>query len=62
MPSKFTENLNYKQNCLVAHPVNPPYFIPLIEIVPAPWTSSDAALKVRNLMQQIGNYIYLLFD
>jgi len=54
LPSKFTDNLNYKHNCLVVHPVNPPYFVPLIEIVPAPWTSLDAALKVRNLLEQVG--------
>ena len=54
MPSTFTDSLNYRHNCLVCHPVNPPYFVPLVEIVPAEWTSSDAAMKVRNLMQQVG--------
>lgn len=54
MPSTFTESLNYRHNCLVCHPINPPYFVPLVEIVPSQWTSTDAALKVRNLMQQVG--------
>lgn len=34
LPSLFTDNLNYKYNYLVCHPVNPPYFVPLVEIVP----------------------------
>jgi len=36
--SKFTENLKGRNRCLVAHPINPPHVIPLVEIVPAPWT------------------------
>jgi 3-hydroxyacyl-CoA dehydrogenase len=27
---------------MVAHPTNPPYLIPLVEVSPAPWTSSQA--------------------
>ena len=26
----------------------------MIEIIPAPWTSEDAALKVRNLLEHAG--------
>ncbi len=36
--SKFTEGLANQRRCLVAHPINPPHIIPLVEIVPAPWT------------------------
>lgn len=39
---------------LVAHPLNPPYFIPLVEIVPAPWTSKDAVERTKSLMLDIG--------
>jgi len=39
--SLFTENLRGRARCLVAHPTNPPYLIPLVEVSPAPWTSDD---------------------
>ena len=32
--SAFTEHLSGRARCLVAHPVNPPYLIPLVEIAP----------------------------
>lgn len=39
---------------LVAHPVNPPYYVPLVEIVPAPWTKIEVVNRTRDLMQEIG--------
>jgi len=50
----FTNGLKNRANCLVVHPINPPYFIPLVELVPAPWTSSDAMRRVRSLMEEVG--------
>ena len=32
--STFTEGLSGRSRCLVAHPVNPPYLIPLVELCP----------------------------
>ena len=37
----FTETLKGRARCLVAHPVNPPHLIPLVEIVGAPWTAPE---------------------
>lgn len=37
--SRFTEGLAHRERCLVAHPVNPPHLVPLVELCPAPWTS-----------------------
>ncbi|XP_041354341.1 lambda-crystallin homolog isoform X2 [Gigantopelta aegis] len=34
--------------------VNPPYFIPLVEIIPAEWTNPDVTRCTRDLMEQIG--------
>lgn len=34
--------------------VNPPYFLPLVEIVPAGFTKPEVAAKVRSLMEDIG--------
>lgn len=39
---------------IVSHPVNPPYFVPLVEIVPAPWTKPAVAQRTRQLMAEIG--------
>jgi 3-hydroxyacyl-CoA dehydrogenase len=49
LPSKFTESLAGRGRCLVMHPINPPYLIPAVEIVPAPWTDPAAVEKTRIL-------------
>jgi len=50
--SAFTEQLRGRARCLVAHPVNPPYLVPVVEICPAPWTSQDTVARTRALMEQ----------
>ena len=52
--SSFTQALAGRQRCLVAHPVNPPYLIPVVEICPAPWTDDLVAQRTRTLMTQVG--------
>ncbi len=52
--SAFTETLRGRARCLVAHPVNPPYLVPLVELCPAPWTSEDTMTRARALMQRAG--------
>lgn len=32
----------------------PPYYVPLVEIVPAPWTKPEIAIKTRQIMEEIG--------
>jgi L-gulonate 3-dehydrogenase len=54
LPSLFTEQLAGRQRCIVAHPVNPPYLIPVVELVPAPWTSPETVERVRKLMVEAG--------
>lgn len=43
-----------RQNAIVSHPVNPPYYVPLVEVVPAPWTDPAVAKKTRAIMEEIG--------
>jgi len=52
--SAFTEALPGRSRCLVAHPVNPPYLIPLVELCPAPWTDPAVVSRTRALMTSAG--------
>jgi len=52
--SSFTAECSHRNRFLVVHPVNPPHLIPLVEIVPAPWTDEDIPQTVRRFMEAIG--------
>ncbi|WP_447982372.1 3-hydroxyacyl-CoA dehydrogenase [Achromobacter kerstersii] len=52
--SQFTEHLAGRHRCLVAHPVNPPYLIPVVELCPAPWTDAAALEGASDVMTDIG--------
>jgi 3-hydroxyacyl-CoA dehydrogenase len=54
LPSRFTESLAGRRRCLVVHPINPPYLIPAVEIVPAPWTDPAIVERTRALMAAMG--------
>jgi 3-hydroxyacyl-CoA dehydrogenase len=51
LPSRFTEALPDRARCLVVHPINPPYLIPAVEIVPAPWTDAAIVERTASLMR-----------
>ncbi len=52
--SSFTADIPGRERCVVAHPINPPHLIPLVEIIPAPWTSPSVVERTDALMRQIG--------
>ncbi|MYZ44668.1 3-hydroxyacyl-CoA dehydrogenase [Schauerella aestuarii] len=52
--SLFTEHLDGRARCLVAHPVNPPYLIPVVELSGAPWTSPESIARARAIMEAVG--------
>lgn len=52
--SCYTENLAHRARCLVAHPVNPPHLVPLVELVPAPWTAPAAVARAKAVFEDIG--------
>ena len=54
LPSAFTASLHGRARCVVAHPVNPPHLIRLVEIVPASWTSEETVRKTERLMRSLG--------
>jgi 3-hydroxyacyl-CoA dehydrogenase len=51
--SAFTSGLPGRDRCLVAHPINPPYLVPLVELVPTPWTSSEITEQARTFMESL---------
>ena len=52
--SSFTEGLAGRARCLVAHPINPPFVTPLVEICPAPWTDPAVVDRTHALMLKVG--------
>jgi 3-hydroxyacyl-CoA dehydrogenase len=55
LPSAFTEELNGRSRCLVVHPINPPYLIPAVEVVPAPWTDPAIVEGAAALLRAAGH-------
>lgn len=54
LPSKLFAGLAHVKQCIVAHPVNPPYYVPLVELVPHPETSPATMDRTYALMRKIG--------
>ena len=52
--SQFTEELAGRARCIVAHPVNPPHLVPVVELCGAPWTSSETRRRAREVFESIG--------
>lgn len=52
--SAFTEHATNRDRYLIVHPVNPPHLIPLVELVPAPWTDPAIVPAVRKFMNAVG--------
>ncbi|HQR10714.1 MAG TPA: 3-hydroxyacyl-CoA dehydrogenase [Casimicrobiaceae bacterium] len=52
--SRFTESLAGRARCLVAHPVNPPHLVPVVELCGAPWTSQETLERARQVYAGVG--------
>ena len=52
--SVFTEGCRNRSRFLIAHPVNPPHLVPLVELVPAPWTDAAVVEWLRGEMEAAG--------
>lgn len=52
--SKFTEELKGRARCMVLHPGNPPYLIPVLEVVPAPYTSQESVERAMRITSAAG--------
>jgi len=54
--SKFTKDCANRERFLIAHPVNPPHLVPVVELVPAPWTAPwvlDRASERMRAVKQV---------
>jgi L-gulonate 3-dehydrogenase len=51
--SRFTESLPGRARCLVAHPVNPPHLVPLVELCGAPWSEPEIIERARRIYESI---------
>lgn len=54
LPSLFSEALEGRHRVCVCHPINPPYLIPAVEVVPAPWTDAATLDRAAGLMREAG--------
>lgn len=54
MASVFSESLKGRARCLVAHPVNPPHLVPIVELAPAPWTDPAIVARAKAIYEQAG--------
>ncbi len=52
--SRFSKSLKGRHRCLVAHPVNPPHLVPIVELAPAPWTDPEVVERARKIYLRAG--------
>jgi 3-hydroxyacyl-CoA dehydrogenase len=52
--SQWSEGLAGRARCIVAHPVNPPHLVPLVELSPAPWTAAEVVARAEALQKAAG--------
>jgi len=52
--SQFTAALPGRSRCLVAHPVNPPHLVPVVELCGAPWTAPAVIERAKRVYTEAG--------
>ena len=60
LPSAFTRQLPGRGRCLVAHPINPPYLVPSVELVPAPWTEPAVLTRTAEFLRAAGQALVVM--
>src|ERR1041384_3056215 len=53
VPSLFSENLAGRARCLVAHPVNPPHLVQIVELVGAPGTAPETIARAKQIYESV---------
>src|SRR5256884_3333039 len=59
-PAEIFARCRRQDRCLVAHPLNPPELIPLVEVVPAARTSAAAVVRTQEYLRALGRMPILL--
>ncbi|XP_028846202.1 lambda-crystallin homolog isoform X1 [Denticeps clupeoides] len=54
MPSNVFSRVQNRTRCIVSHPVNPPYYVRLVELVPHPETLPTVVDLAYSLMTEVG--------
>lgn len=52
--SRFAGHVAGRHRCLVAHPVNPPHVVPIVELSPAEFTAPDVVERTRAIHARAG--------
>lgn len=52
--SRFTQSLAGRARCVVAHPVNPPHLVPIVEVCGAPWTAPATVERACAVLTEVG--------
>ena len=54
LPSQIASATRRPDRTLVAHYINPPFLVPIVEVVPSPSTSAETVAAVKTLLEEIG--------
>lgn len=54
VPSNVFSKVQNRSRCLVSHPVNPPYYVKLVELVPHPETATTVMDTTHSIMTKVG--------
>src|SRR5690625_689097 len=60
LPSELFKGLLSASRFLIAHPTNPPHIVPLVELVPSPWTQEGIISDAISFFEGIGQDVVLL--
>lgn len=53
-PSSISEKMRFPERFLVVHPANPPYLLPVVEVVPSPKTTSKVIDQTITFLKSLG--------
>lgn len=52
--SAFSKDMKRRNQVIVVHPTNPPFFCPLTELIPTPWTRPEILTQTKAIQTELG--------